>query len=115
MDTQEKYLENFKYNQSGGNIVWTPRENNRQWKSIASSADGNKLVAVVIGGYIYTGNFIPTSGPLKVLSNTKVPVEPPLLSISIMPSLVNNQQIGGYKEKYLKYKQKYLQLKNNIK
>ena len=36
-----------------------------------------------------------------------------------MPSLINQQEqgkyLGGYKEKYLKYKQKYLQLKNNIK
>ena len=39
--------------------------------------------------------------------------EPPLLSISIMPSLIN-QQFGGYKQKYLKYKQKYIQLKNDL-
>jgi hypothetical protein len=47
----------------------------------------------------------------------EVPVEPPLLSISIMPSLKNNQEsriYGGYKEKYLKYKQKYLQLKSGL-
>ena len=44
-------------------------------------------------------------------------IDPPLLSISIMPSLKNNIQseiYGGYKEKYLKYKQKYLQLKNDL-
>jgi hypothetical protein len=27
---------------------------------------------------------------------------------------VSNIQLGGYKEKYLKYKQKYLKLKNNL-
>jgi hypothetical protein len=33
---------------------WTPRETNRFWLSIASSADGSKLAAVVSGGQIYT-------------------------------------------------------------
>jgi hypothetical protein len=35
-------------------IGWTPSETNRQWYSIASSADGSKLVSVVDGGKIYT-------------------------------------------------------------
>jgi hypothetical protein len=34
--------------------LWIPSENNRQWYSVASSADGSKLVAVVYGGQIYT-------------------------------------------------------------
>ena len=39
-------------------ITWIPRENNRNWISVASSADGTKLVATVgilsPGGQIYT-------------------------------------------------------------
>ena len=35
-------------------VNWTPRESNRGWRSVASSADGSKLVAVVDGGRIYT-------------------------------------------------------------
>jgi hypothetical protein len=34
--------------------AWTPHESDRDWAAIASSADGNKLVAVVSGGQIYT-------------------------------------------------------------
>ena len=34
--------------------TWTARESNRGWQSIASSADGTKLAAVVLGGQIYT-------------------------------------------------------------
>ncbi len=33
--------------------VWTPRDSNRQWRSMASSADGSKLVAAVDGEPIY--------------------------------------------------------------
>jgi hypothetical protein len=33
---------------------WAPRENTRNWKGIASSADGRKLVAVVGVGHIFT-------------------------------------------------------------
>lgn len=36
--------------------VWTPRDNSRGWTSIASSANGTKLVAVVSNGQIYTSN-----------------------------------------------------------
>ena len=35
-------------------VSWTARENNRNWTSVASSADGSKLVAVVQNGQIYT-------------------------------------------------------------
>lgn len=35
---------------------WTPRETNRGWHSVASSADGSKLVASVFGGLIYTSS-----------------------------------------------------------
>jgi hypothetical protein len=35
--------------------TWTPRESQRWWRALASSADGSKLVAGVYGGgYIYT-------------------------------------------------------------
>jgi hypothetical protein len=33
---------------------WTARESGRDWNSVASSADGSKLVAAVSGGQIYT-------------------------------------------------------------
>ena len=35
-------------------VDWTARESNRNWQSIASSAYGTKLAAVVYGGQIYT-------------------------------------------------------------
>jgi len=35
-------------------MTWLPRETNRNWVSIASSADGSKLIAAVSGGKIYT-------------------------------------------------------------
>ena len=46
------------------NLPWTPREANRDWASIASSADGTKAVAVAYNGKIYTStdsgmNWIP--------------------------------------------------------
>ncbi len=46
--------------------TWTPRESNRNWAAVASSADGSKLVAVVInGGQIYTSACaaIPSTSP----------------------------------------------------
>ncbi len=36
------------------NLDWASHESFRQWQSIASSADGTKLVAVAYGGKIYT-------------------------------------------------------------
>jgi hypothetical protein len=38
----------------GAGTIWTARESNRDWRSVASSADGTKLVAVDYNGYIYT-------------------------------------------------------------
>ena len=35
-------------------VIWTPRDSPREWWSVASSADGGKLAAVVLGGQIYT-------------------------------------------------------------
>ncbi len=35
---------------------WTAHESDRAWRSVASSADGTKLVAVVYGGEIYTSS-----------------------------------------------------------
>jgi hypothetical protein len=34
--------------------TWKQRGLSQNWTSVASSADGTKLVAVVDGGYIYT-------------------------------------------------------------
>ena len=34
--------------------TWTPRDSNRNWYSVASSADGSKLVAAGFGSQIYT-------------------------------------------------------------
>lgn len=43
-------------NLQGGAIasVWTPRDSNRAWSAVASSADGVRLVATENGGPIYT-------------------------------------------------------------
>jgi hypothetical protein len=38
----------------GAGATWTARDADRTWQSIASSADGGKLVAAVYGGQIYT-------------------------------------------------------------
>jgi hypothetical protein len=40
----------------GANLgaTWTPRENNSNWRAVASSADGTKLVGVILGGRIWT-------------------------------------------------------------
>jgi len=35
-------------------VNWTARANSRRWQSVASSADGSRLVAAVNGGQIYT-------------------------------------------------------------
>jgi hypothetical protein len=46
----------------GGSVVgatWTQRGTKQNWVSVASSADGTKLVALARYGYIYTWN-----GPL---------------------------------------------------
>lgn len=50
------------------NTNWTARESNRSWESVASSADGTKLVAVVAGDFIYTSTdsgvtWIPRDSP----------------------------------------------------
>ncbi len=40
----------------GSGASWIPHESNRNWDTIASSADGTKLVAVVTAGQIYTSS-----------------------------------------------------------
>ena len=35
-------------------VIWTARDTNRSWHSVASSTNGTKLVATVYGGQIYT-------------------------------------------------------------
>jgi hypothetical protein len=52
--------------------TWTPRESARDWRSVAASADGVKLVAGVGGGQIYT------SGPGQV----SPPVAAPLVGLA---------------------------------
>ena len=42
------------YTSTDSGATWTPRDSNRNWFSVASSADGTRLVAVVDGGQIYT-------------------------------------------------------------
>ena len=42
------------YTSTDSGVNWTARESNRNWYSVASSADGTRLVAVVNGGQIYT-------------------------------------------------------------
>ncbi len=37
-----------------GAASWTARDSTREWRRVASSSDGSKLVAVVYGGQIYT-------------------------------------------------------------
>ena len=39
---------------SASGLVWTPRDSNRAWLSVASSADGSKLVAGADAGQLYT-------------------------------------------------------------
>lgn len=39
-----------------GDMTWNQRESNRYWHSVASSANGVKLVAGVSPGYVYTSN-----------------------------------------------------------
>jgi len=47
---------------ANGTTSWTARESNRSWRSVASSADGSKLVAVVYGGQIYTNSLFGEPG-----------------------------------------------------
>lgn len=47
---------------------WTARESNRYWSSVASSADGSKLVAVDSGGQIHTSIASTTPGVTGTLS-----------------------------------------------
>ena len=42
------------YTSTDSGVSWTPRESARNWQSVASSADGIKLVAVVQNTQIYT-------------------------------------------------------------
>lgn len=70
----------------------------------------------------FFNNWLPRNGPLPaVLANiVPAPVLPPLqpnVQNRIISNANQNPQIsqhGGYKEKYLKYKQKYLTLKNEL-
>ena len=65
VNTQDQTLIDHSFNNGPANLlsaftnpvpaeVWTPRESNRNWRSVASSANGSKLVAALFGGQIYT-------------------------------------------------------------
>ena len=41
------------YTSTDAGLNWTPRESARDWRAVASSADGSQLVAAVDGGQIY--------------------------------------------------------------
>ena len=42
------------YTSTNSGLAWTAQETNRNWASVASSADGTNLVAAVSGGQLYT-------------------------------------------------------------
>lgn len=42
-------------------VTWMPRESIREWRSVASSSDGTKVVALEMGGYVYTSTANPAS------------------------------------------------------
>ena len=42
------------YTSTDSGVTWTPRESDKNWGAVASSADGTKLVAGVYNGRIYT-------------------------------------------------------------
>ena len=52
---------------SAAGATWTARDSSRSWTSVASSADGSKLVAVVNSGQIYTSVGVAPAPPAPVL------------------------------------------------
>jgi photosystem II stability/assembly factor-like uncharacterized protein len=50
------------YTSTDSGATWTARDSSRSWYSVASSADGTKLVAVEQGGQIYTSTLGSTVG-----------------------------------------------------
>jgi photosystem II stability/assembly factor-like uncharacterized protein len=42
------------YTSTDSGVNWTPRDIDRNWNSVASSADGGKLAAATYGAQIYT-------------------------------------------------------------
>ncbi len=44
------------YTSTDSGMTWTNRNSSQGWQSVASSADGTKLVAVIYGGNIYTSS-----------------------------------------------------------
>ncbi|MEI6875821.1 MAG: hypothetical protein WCL50_11915 [Spirochaetota bacterium] len=49
-------------------IIWTTRESARNWSSVASSYDGNRLVAFVQNGQIYTSSDVGFTWTLRASS-----------------------------------------------
>ncbi|MCA3147662.1 MAG: hypothetical protein ING18_01050 [Burkholderiales bacterium] len=56
------------YTSSDAGVTWTARESARGWYSVASSADGQRLVAVAWDGQIYTSSLATTIGTGGALS-----------------------------------------------
>jgi hypothetical protein len=50
--------------------VWTARESNRNWRAVASSSDGQRLVAAVYGGQLYTSSDAGVSWTARASSDT---------------------------------------------
>jgi len=50
-------------------VIWIPRESTRNWRGVASSADGSKLVAVVDYGDIYTSTDSGTNWTARMTGN----------------------------------------------
>jgi len=51
----------YVYFSDDSGVSWTkldPVGTNQFWRAITSSADGNKLIATVFGGYIYIGEYL---------------------------------------------------------
>jgi len=42
------------YTSTNFGVSWTPRDSQRLWSSVASSADGKRLIAADLDGFIYT-------------------------------------------------------------
>lgn len=46
------------YTSTDSDATWTAGASSQAWYGVASSSDGMKLVACVLGGYVYTGHLV---------------------------------------------------------
>jgi hypothetical protein len=53
---------------SNSGFFWTPRDTSKKWACVASSADGNKLVAGVVDGQLYLSAGASTVGTIGYLA-----------------------------------------------